>query len=147
MPAMDSEYKDATAYSAQQAHVVPPIVVVPPASAAPGGSQTGRLDDVSNAGTVATSVGSSGAFFSGPCCGRFFAWLFLYLIFVLSSAFIANYAHRYIGLALLSVLPGITILLFLETTFHKSVIRMQMVITFFEAVRAMSQYVSQYMHI
>ena len=39
-----------------------------------------------------------------------------------------------LGLLLLSILPAATLLTFLETSFRKSVIRMQMVISFFEAV-------------
>lgn len=74
------------------------------------------------------------AFCTTSCFGVFCRWMGTYVILITVSAVITAMFVPVLGLLLLSLLPATTLLSFLETRFRKSVIRMQMVITFFEAV-------------
>lgn len=74
------------------------------------------------------------AFCTTSCFGTFCRWMGTYAVLITVSAIIASMFLPALGLTLLSLLPAVTLLSFLETRFRKSVIRMQMVITFFEAV-------------
>ncbi|GAB5029568.1 protease required for anti-sigma degradation [Nannochloropsis oceanica] len=71
---------------------------------------------------------------TSSCASLFFKWFLLYIILITIAAVIAARLLPELGLFLLSVLPAMTLLSFLETQFRKSVIRMQMLISFFEAV-------------
>lgn len=74
------------------------------------------------------------AFCTTSCFGEFCRWMGTYIVLCTISAVIAAMFLPALGLIFLSLLPAVTLLSFLETRFRKSVIRMQMVITFFEAV-------------
>lgn len=70
---------------------------------------------------------------SRACCGTFMRWLFLYIALIAVGVLLAVFVKP-LGLLLLAILPACTLLTYLETRFRKSTIRMQMVLTFFEAV-------------
>lgn len=74
------------------------------------------------------------AFCTTSCFGTFCRWMGTYAVLITVSAIIASMFLPALGLVFLSLLPAVTLLSFLETRFRKSVVRMQMVITFFEAV-------------
>lgn len=62
---------------------------------------------------------------TSSCASLFFKWFLLYIILITIAAVIAARLLPELGLFLLSVLPAMTLLSFLETQFRKSVIRMQ----------------------
>lgn len=62
---------------------------------------------------------------TSSCCSTFCKWFMSYILLITGAAFITAKALPELGLFLLSVLPAITLLSFLETRFRKSVIRMQ----------------------
>lgn len=65
-------------------------------------------------------------FCSTPCMRTFCGWLVLYIVLVVAGSVVTLYVPV-LGLLILALVPAITILCFLESTFRKSVIRMQMV--------------------
>lgn len=67
------------------------------------------------------------------CCRTFLGWLFFYITLIAFSIVLA-YAHRILSLLLLGLVPATCILSFLQLRFHKSVLRMQMVLTFLETL-------------
>lgn len=77
-------------------------------------------------------------FCTTSCFGTFCRWMGSYLIMITIAAIITAMFLPQLGLFMLSILPAITLLSFLETRFRKSVIKMQMLITFFEAVSRQS---------
>ena len=74
------------------------------------------------------------AFCTTSCFGVFCRWMGTYAVLITVSAIIAAMFLPELGLILLSLLPAVTLLSFLETRFRRSVLRMQMVLSFFEAV-------------
>ncbi len=68
------------------------------------------------------------------CASTFCKWMTLYVILITIAAVITAEFLPELGLTLLALLPATTLLSYLERRFRRSVIRMQMLITFFEAV-------------
>jgi RsiW-degrading membrane proteinase PrsW (M82 family) len=81
------------------------------------------------------------AFCTTSCFGVFCRWMGTYVVLLTVSAVIAAMFLPELGLVLLSLLPAATLLSFLESRFRKSVIRMQMLITFLEGVAWMVPFV------
>ncbi len=104
------------------------------ASAARGSSGAEEKDEPPHAMDQPASLTQETAFCNTSCFGVFSRWMGTYVVLITISAVIAAMYVPVLGLLLLSLLPAVTILSFLETRFRKSVFRMQMLITFFEAV-------------
>lgn len=117
------------AYIGQAEQGVPyaPTMYAPPVGTGPVSYPPGTVLIAGNAGGPPVVVAPENMdFCSTSCFCSCFSWFALYVVLIVAASVLTMFVPV-LGLLLLALLPAVTILTFLETRFHKSVIRMQMV--------------------
>ena len=110
-----------TAYPHSDRSTIGTYVEPPPVESVGNGVGQQQLTAIDQPNAIAENLDCC----TGSCASIFCKWFLLYIMLITVAAVIAARLLPELGLFLLSVLPAMTLLSFLEMQFRKSVIRMQ----------------------